>query len=181
MSKVILFNKPFRVLSQFRAHEDKVTLAHYIDDKSLRLAGRLDFDSEGLLLLTDDGKLAAKITDPKYKNPKTYWVQVEGLPTRESLTQLQEGIRLKDGFTRPAEVCLINEPDTLWKRDPPIRYRANIPTSWIELTIREGKNRQIRRMTAAIGHPTLRLIRARAGEWLLDNLQPGEIRIIRHR
>ena len=120
MSKVILFNKPFRVLSQFRAHEDKVTLAHYIDDKSLRLAGRLDFDSEGLLLLTDDGKLAAKITDPKYKNPKTYWVQVEGLPTRESLTQLQEGIRLKDGFTRPAEVCLINEPDTLWKRDPPI-------------------------------------------------------------
>lgn len=179
MSKVVLFNKPFQVLSQFRAHEDKVTLAHYIDDKSLRLAGRLDFDSEGLLLLTDDGKLAAKITDPKYKKPKTYWAQVEGVPTAESLSQLQKGLQLKDGLTRPAEACLIDEPDTLWKREPPIRYRANILTSWIELTISEGKNRQVRRMTAAIGHPTLRLVRVRADEWFLDKLQPGEVRIIR--
>jgi len=174
MSKLILFNKPFRVLSQFREHEDKDTLAKFIHDKSLRIAGRLDFDSEGLMLLTDDGKLAARIADPKYKKPKTYWAQVEGVPDAAALDQLRNGINLKDGITRPAEARLIDEPAKLWDRNPPIRYRANIPTSWVELTIREGKNRQVRRMTAAVGYPTLRLIRYSVGEWTVDEILPGE-------
>jgi 23S rRNA pseudouridine2457 synthase len=144
----------------------------------LRLAGRLDFDSEGLLVLTDDGKLASGITDPKYKRDKTYWAQVEGDVTADALEQLQGGVALKDGRTRPAQACKINEPADLWERDPPIRYRADIPTSWIELTIREGKNRQVRRMTAAVGHPTLRLIRMSVADWQLDGLQPGELRVV---
>jgi len=176
MSKVILFNKPFRVLSQFREQEGKDTLAKYINDKSARIAGRLDYDSEGLMVLTDDGKLAQKIADPKFKKPKTYWAQVEGIPDDAALGQLRRGVKLKDGMTKPADARLIEEPDGLWERNPPIRYRANIPTSWVELTIREGRNRQVRRMTAAIGHPTLRLIRAAVGDWSLETLQPGEQR-----
>ncbi len=176
MSKVVLFNKPFQVLSQFREHEGKETLAAYIHDKDLRLAGRLDYDSEGLMILTDDGKLAALISDPKHKKPKTYWAQVEGTPDSAALKQLQQGLKLKDGLTRPAEARLIDEPASLWERKPPIRHRANIPTSWLELTISEGKNRQVRRMTAAIGHPTLRLVRARVGDWSLEELTPGQWR-----
>jgi 23S rRNA pseudouridine2457 synthase len=178
MAKIVLLNKPFQVLSQFREHESKMTLASFVFDKSLRLAGRLDFDSEGLLVLTDDGKLASGITDPKYKRDKTYWAQVEGDVTADALEQLQGGVALKDGRTRPAQACKINEPADLWERDPPIRYRADIPTSWIELTIREGKNRQVRRMTAAVGHPTLRLIRMSVADWQLDGLQPGELRVV---
>jgi len=178
MSKVILLNKPFRVLSQFREHENKATLAKYIDDKSLRLAGRLDYDSEGLLVLTDDGKLANRISDPKFKKPKTYLAQVEGIPDERALEQLRHGIELKDGQTRPAEAVLIETqaalPIDMWDRDPPIRYRADIPTSWIQLTIHEGRNRQVRRMTAAIGCPTLRLIRCSVGDWSLGDLRPGE-------
>lgn len=174
MSKVVLFNKPFQVLSQFRDHEGKTTLAAYIHDKDLRLTGRLDFDSEGLMVLTDDGKLAAHISDPKYKKPKTYWAQVEGIPDNAAIKQLEQGLVLKDGLTRPAKARLINQPEDLWERMPPIRHRANIPTHWLEITISEGKNRQVRRMTAAIGHPTLRLIRASVGKWSLDGLKPGQ-------
>jgi 23S rRNA pseudouridine2457 synthase len=179
MSKVLLFNKPFQVLSQFREHENKVTLAHYIHDKSLRLAGRLDFDSEGLLVLTDDGKLAEQISDPRFKKPKVYWAQVEGVPDSESLQKLRAGVMLKDGITQPAQAELIGEPDELWTRTPPIRYRANIPTAWLQLTIREGKNRQVRRMTAAVGHPTLRLVRASVGDWHVGQLQPGDTQSVR--
>jgi len=176
MSKVVLFNKPFRVLSQFREHEGKDTLARFVDDKTLRLAGRLDFDSEGLMILTDDGKLAQQISNPKYKKPKTYLAQVEGVPDDAALEKLCKGVQLKDGLTRPAQAHLVDEPEHLWERDPPIRFRANIPTSWIQLTISEGKNRQVRRMTAAVGFPTLRLIRFSVGDWHLDTLQPGEQR-----
>ena len=177
MSKLLLFNKPFQVLSQFREHENKVTLAHYIDDRSLRLAGRLDFDSEGLLMLTDDGKLAEQISDPRFKKPKVYWAQVEGVPNDQALQQLRAGVHLKDGLTRPAKAQLIDQPSKLWARTPPIRYRANIPTCWLQLTITEGKNRQVRRMTAAVGHPTLRLVRASVGgDWQLGDLKPGESR-----
>jgi 23S rRNA pseudouridine2457 synthase len=174
MSGVVLFNKPFRVMSQFRASGEKVTLARYFDDPALRVAGRLDYDSEGLLLLSDDGLLVQKITHPRFKLAKTYWAQVEGEPTAEAIEQLRSGLVLKDGKTRPAKAKLIAEPAGLWRRDPPIRYRANIPASWLELTITEGRNRQVRRMTAAVGFPTLRLVRARVGEWSLGNLQPGE-------
>jgi 23S rRNA pseudouridine2457 synthase len=176
MSRIVLFNKPFRVLSQFRDTESKATLSSYFDDPDLRIAGRLDFDSEGLLMLTDDGRLLQKITHPRYKLPKTYWAQVEGEPTREAIGHLRTGVELKDGRTRPATAELIEEPESLWPRDPPIRYRASIPSSWIELTISEGRNRQVRRMTAAVGYPTLRLIRARVGDWELGELQPGEHR-----
>ena len=163
-------------MSQFRPSGDKQTLADYIQDRSLRIAGRLDFDSEGLLLLTDDGKLAQRITHPRFKAPKTYWAQVEGEPDEAALEKLRRGIELSDGKTRPAEVVLINEPDELWLRDPPVRYRARIPTQWLEITLSEGRNRQVRRMTAAVGFPTLRLIRCRIGEWSLDSLRPGESR-----
>jgi 23S rRNA pseudouridine2457 synthase len=176
MSRIVLFNKPFRVLSQFRDTESKATLSNYFDDPDLRIAGRLDFDSEGLLMLTDDGKLLQKITHPRYKLPKTYWAQVEGEPTREAIGHLRTGVELKDGRTRPATAELIDEPESLWPRDPPIRYRASIPSSWIKLTISEGRNRQVRRMTAAVGYPTLRLVRARVGDWELGDLQPGEHR-----
>lgn len=178
MSRVVLFNKPFRVLSQFREHENKDTLAKFFDDKSLRVAGRLDYDSEGLLVLSDDGKLINRIADPGYKLPKTYWVQVEGQITDSALAKLCDGIKLKDGMTRPAEARCIAEPAGLWERNPPVRYRASIPTSWVELTISEGRNRQVRRMTAAAGFPTLRLIRCRVGDWPLANLRPGETREI---
>jgi 23S rRNA pseudouridine2457 synthase len=178
MPKIILFNKPFRVLSQFRAHEDKETLAEFFTDKTLRVAGRLDYDSEGLLLLSDDGKFIQKVTHPRFKLPKKYWAQVEGQIDEAAVTKLSNGIELKDGPTKPAVANIINEPDKLWPRDPPVRYRANIPTSWLELSISEGRNRQVRRMTAAIGFPTLRLVRAHIGEWQLDNLQPGEYREI---
>jgi 23S rRNA pseudouridine2457 synthase len=174
MQRVVLFNKPFRVMSQFRASDDKVTLAAFFSDPALRVAGRLDFDSEGLLLLTTDGKLAQRITHPRHKLPKTYWAQVEGQPDAAALQKLSSGVELNDGRTLPAEIRNMAEPASLWPRTPPIRYRAEIPTAWLELVLTEGRNRQVRRMTAAIGHPTLRLIRAQVGDWQLGTLQPGE-------
>lgn len=163
-------------MSQFRESGDKVTLSRYFDDPSLRVAGRLDYDSEGLMLLSDSGKLVQKITHPRFKLEKTYLAQVEGEPTEEALQQLRDGLVLKDGKTGPARARLAGEPADLWPRDPPIRFRAAIPSSWVELTISEGRNRQVRRMTAAVGFPTLRLIRTRVGQWALDGLAPGESR-----
>ncbi len=162
------------VLSQFRKSGDKTTLSSFFDDPALRVAGRLDYDSEGLLILSDDGQQVQKITHPRFFSKKTYWAQVEGEPAEDSLQKLRAGVVLKDGRTRPAEVRLIEEPAKLWPRNPPIRYRQLIPTSWLELSISEGRNRQVRRMTAAINHPTLRLIRIRSGDWELGKLQPGE-------
>jgi 23S rRNA pseudouridine2457 synthase len=176
MSRILLFNKPFNVICQFSRDGLHPTLADYISLPDFYPAGRLDTDSEGLLVLTDDGKLQHRITDPEHKLPKTYWVQVEGVPDEAALAQLRHGVSLKDGVTRPAEVRLMDEPAGLWPRDPPIRERKAIPDSWLELTIREGKNRQVRRMTAAVGCPTLRLIRYRIGEWTLDALEPGRWR-----
>jgi 23S rRNA pseudouridine2457 synthase len=178
MSRVVLFNKPFRVLSQFRETESKATLSSFFDDPDLRVAGRLDYDSEGLLVLTDDGKLLQKITHPRFKLRKTYWAQVEGKISDDALEELRLGVNLNDGKTRPAKAQQIDEPDNLWQRDPPIRYRESIPTSWIELTISEGRNRQVRRMTAHTGFPTLRLIRARVGDWELGQLRPGQAQIL---
>ena len=177
---LILFNKPFNVLSQFtdRGTETsgRETLSRYIGIPHVYAAGRLDRDSEGLLLLTDDGKLQARIANPKHKMAKTYWVQVEGAPQEEALQSMRRGVQLKDGLTQPAKVRLMEEPAGLWPRNPPIRVRNSVPDSWIEMSIREGKNRQIRRMTAAIGHPCLRLIRARIGDWHLGDLKPGEFK-----
>ena len=175
---LILFNKPYDVLSQFtdRGTDTKrATLSDYIDVPGVYPAGRLDRDSEGLLLLTDDGRLQARIADPRFKLPKTYLVQVEGEPRAEALDRLRRGVTLKDGVTRPAEVEAIDPPD-LWPRVPPIRYRASIPDHWLRLTIREGRNRQVRRMTAAVGHGTLRLVRWSVGDWSLDGIVPGEWR-----
>ncbi len=175
---LILFNKPYDVLSQFtdRGTDTKrATLSDYIDVPGVYPAGRLDRDSEGLLLLTDDGRLQARIADPRFKLPKTYLVQVEGEPSAEALDRLRRGVTLKDGVTRPAEVEAIDPPD-LWPRVPPIRYRASIPDHWLRLTIREGRNRQVRRMTAAVGHGTLRLVRWSVGDWSLDGIVPGEWR-----
>jgi len=173
MARVVLFNKPFQVLSQFRESGDKPTLADFFDDPALRVAGRLDYDSEGLLVLSDDGRLVQKVSHPRFKLEKTYLAQVEGAPGEDALARLRGGVQLKDGMSQPAMARLIAEPAWLWPRHPPIRYRANIPTSWIELTIGEGRNRQVRRMTAAVGHPTLRLIRVRVGDWSLGELVPG--------
>jgi len=171
---IILFNKPFDVLCQFTDQQGRQTLADFIKQKDVYAAGRLDRDSEGLVLLTDDGKLQHRITDPKNKMQKTYWVQVEGEITDSAITQLTSGIKLKDGLTRPARAKKICPPENLWPRVPPIRERKNIPTSWLELSIREGRNRQVRRMTAAVGFPTLRLIRVSIGDWQLKKLKPGE-------
>ena len=172
--RLILFNKPFRVLCQFSGERPgRSTLADFIDVPGIYPAGRLDFDSEGLLLLTDSGALQHLITDPGRKLPKAYLVQVEGAPRESALARLRRGVRLQDGMTLPARAGLIEPPD-IWPRDPPIRYRKSIPTAWLELTVMEGRNRQVRRMTAAIGHPTLRLIRIRIGRWELGALEPGE-------
>ncbi len=177
MSRTILFNKPFNVLSQFtdkgNKGTDRQTLSDYIDIPGVYAAGRLDRDSEGLLILTNDGKLQNRIASPKFKQPKTYWVQVEGVPDEAALSALQNGVELKDGLTRPAIVRPMDAPEELWERDPPIRVRKSVPDSWIELSITEGKNRQVRRMTAAVGHPTLRLIRYSVGSWSIDGLASG--------
>lgn len=175
MTRVILFNKPFGVLSQFtdaKSPTERPTLSRYIDVPRVYAAGRLDRDSEGLLVLTDDGALQARIASPKYKAPKTYLVQIEGDPGDADLDPLRRGVRLKDGMTKPAQVRLI-DPPALWDRNPPVRFRKSVPDRWIELTLREGRNRQVRRMTAAIGYPTLRLVRWRVGDWSLDGIDPG--------
>ncbi|MFI2809894.1 MULTISPECIES: pseudouridine synthase [Microbulbifer] len=175
MSNIILFNKPYGVLSQFTDERGRPTLADFIRRKGVYAAGRLDFDSEGLLLLTDDGRLQHQIAHPRQKLPKTYWVQVEGDIGAEALSALRRGVELKDGRTAPARARRLDPPD-LWPRNPPVRERKSVPTSWLELTIREGRNRQVRRMTAAVGHPTLRLVRTAIGSWQLGTLQPGEHR-----
>ena len=170
---LILFNKPWGVLSQFTDEgSGHPTLAEYIDVPGVYPAGRLDRDSEGLLLLTDDGRLQARIADPRHKVAKTYWAQVEGEPDEAALTALRNGVRLKDGMTRPALAERI-DPPAIWPRDPPVRFRKSVPDCWIALTITEGRNRQVRRMTAAVGHPTLRLVRWRVGDWTLDGVAPG--------
>ncbi|WP_324750052.1 pseudouridine synthase [Sphingomonas sp. LY54] len=175
MARLILFNKPFDVLSQFTdrgTETPRATLSDYIDLPGVYPAGRLDRDSEGLLLLTDDGRLQARIADPKFKLAKTYLVQVEGDPDESGLEPLRRGVRLKDGVTRPAEAERIADP-ALWPRDPPVRFRKSVPDGWLRLTIREGRNRQVRRMTAAAGYPTLRLVRWRIGDWTVQGLEPG--------
>lgn len=180
MARLILFNKPYGVLTQFTDRSDppRPTLAAYISEKSVYPAGRLDRDSEGLLLLTDNGKLQARISHPRYKQAKTYLVQVEGRPDASALDALRSGVTLKDGPTAPAKARIVPEPDWLWPRDPPIRVRKSVPDTWVELTITEGRNRQVRRMTAAVGHPTLRLIRTRIGDWSLNGLAPGQTRML---
>lgn len=173
---LIAFNKPFNVLCQFTDRSDppRRTLAEFGLPPRVYAAGRLDYDSEGLLLLTDDGALQKRIADPQHKMKKTYLAQVEHTPDEKALALLRRGVKLKDGMTAPASAKLVDEPDWLWTREPPIRYRKNIPTAWLELTITEGRNRQVRRMTAAVGHPTLRLVRVSIGAWSLDGLRPGE-------
>jgi 23S rRNA pseudouridine2457 synthase len=178
MSRLILFNKPFGVLSQFTdrgTQTERPTLSNHIDLPAIYPAGRLDLDSEGLLLLTDDGRLQARIADPKFKMAKTYLVQVEGEADEARLEALRRGVTLKDGLTRPAEAERIAEP-SLWPRDPPVRFRKTVPDCWLKLTIREGRNRQVRRMTAAVGLPTLRLVRWSIGEWTVEGLEPGRWR-----
>ena len=175
---LILFNKPYGVLCQFSdesADGTRPTLAGFVDVPGVYPAGRLDLDSEGLLLLTDDGRLQARIADPRFKTPKTYLAQVEGEVGEAALASLRRGVDLKDGLTRPAEVERIDDPG-LWPRDPPIRFRKSVPDCWLSLTIREGRNRQVRRMTAAVGHPTLRLVRWRVGDWTVEGIEPGEWR-----
>jgi 23S rRNA pseudouridine2457 synthase len=178
MSRILLFNKPYGVICQFtpgKFNADGLhpTLADYIALPGFYPAGRLDTDSEGLLLLTDDGKLQHRITDPRHKLPKTYWVQVEGTPDEAALDKLRRGVLLNDGPTLPAQARMMVEPASLWPRNPPVRFRKAIPTSWLELTLREGRNRQVRRMTAAVGFPTLRLVRYAIGNWSLNGLVPG--------
>ena len=178
VARLVLFNKPYGVLSQFTPEGRWEGLRDHLDVPGVYAAGRLDADSEGLLILTDDGATQARIADPRHKLPKTYWAQVEGAPSDADLEPLRRGVDLGDFVTRPAKARLIDEPANLWPRNPPIRTRANIPTAWIELAITEGKNRQVRRMTAKIGFPTLRLVRAAVGEWKLGALQPGEWKIL---
>ncbi|WP_018142262.1 pseudouridine synthase [Thioalkalivibrio sp. ALJ7] len=177
MARVVLFHKPWGVLPQFTDPEGRPTLADFIDVSGVYPAGRLDRDSEGLLVLTDDGRLNARLTQPKHKTSKTYWVQVEGEPDDAALEALRHGVELKDGLTRPAKVERMAPPD-LPERDPPVRFRRHIPTRWLAITLREGRNRQVRRMTAAVGHPTLRLVRYRVGSWTLDGLARGEALVL---
>jgi 23S rRNA pseudouridine2457 synthase len=177
-TKVVLFNKPFDVLCQFTDDQNRKTLQDFIPIKEIYAAGRLDRDSEGLLLLTNDGKLQNKIASPKHKTDKTYWVQVEGSPSEQDLDKLRHGVELKDGLTLPAKIQIMTSPD-IWDRIPPIRERANIPTTWLSITINEGKNRQVRRMTANIGFPTLRLIRYSIGEWTIEGITNGEYKEIK--
>lgn len=177
MSTIYLLNKPFNHLSSFTDPEGRATLASLIKVPDIYAAGRLDFDSEGLLILTNDGSVQHRLANPAFKLPKTYWVQVEGIPDEQALNKLRTGVLLKDGKTKPALAQSMSEP-SIWERTPPIRERKNQPTSWLTLTITEGKNRQVRRMTAAVGHPTLRLIRWSIGEWSLDHLKPGEWRTL---
>jgi 23S rRNA pseudouridine2457 synthase len=176
MSRVLLLNKPYGVLCQFSSPDGRPTLKDFLPLPGVYAAGRLDADSEGLVVLTDDGALQARISHPRHKMAKTYWAQVEGIPDAVALARLESGVDLGDFVTRPCRVRAIDEPAGLWPRDPPIRYRAAIPTAWLELTIAEGKNRQVRRMTAKVGHPTLRLIRGAVGAWTLEGLAPGQWR-----
>ena len=171
---LIAFNKPFNVLCQFTNGAGRRTLADFVTVKDVYPAGRLDYDSEGLLLLTDDGRLQQRIADPGHRMKKIYLAQVERIPDAAALALLRRGVKLRDGITAPAGARLMEEPDWLWPREPPIRYRRNVPAAWLEITLSEGRNRQVRRMTAAAGHPTLRLVRVAIGAWSLDGLRPGE-------
>lgn len=175
---IVLFNKPYNVVCQFRAHEKHPTLKDYIPIPGVYAAGRLDADSEGLLILTDDGRLQHRLSDPKHKLPKTYWVQVEGVPSDADLDPLRHGVDLGDFVTRPARVRIFDAPPEVWPRTPPIRQRKAIPTTWLELIIVEGRNRQVRRMTAKVGFPTLRLIRYAIGSYTLDGLAPGRYKVL---
>ncbi|MDR4513948.1 pseudouridine synthase [Nitrosomonas sp.] len=178
MARLILFNKPYGVVCQFTAVSGHCSLKDYISLPGFYAAGRLDTDSEGLIILTDNGRVQNRISHPKYKLPKTYWVQVEGVPTDMALQQLRRGLKIKDYTTQPAKADLMSAPENLWPRTPPVRFRKHIPTAWITLTIQEGKNRQVRRMTAAVGYPTLRLIRFAIGDYLLNDLTPGCWRLL---
>lgn len=178
MARLILFNKPYGVVCQFTAVSGHCSLKDYISLPGFYAAGRLDADSEGLIILTDNGRVQNRISHPKYKLPKTYWVQVEGVPTDMALQQLRRGLKIKDYTTQPAKADLMSVPENLWPRTPPVRFRKHIPTAWITLTIQEGKNRQVRRMTAAVGYPTLRLIRFAIGDYSLNDLAPGCWRLL---
>lgn len=175
---LLALNKPYGVVCQFSGDGSRPTLAAFVRQPDVYPAGRLDHDSEGLLLLTDDGTLAHRLTDPRHKQPKTYLVQVEGVPTDDALAALRRGVALNDGPTLPAGAEHAAEPDWLWPRDPPVRFRQHIPTRWLAITLREGRNRQVRRMTAAVGFPTLRLVRTRIGPYALDGLAPGATRVL---